>query len=186
MRINPIGAVGSADSIRSLQPIKRNGIFRVPKEVPARAAFYSALESYSNNTHLKSYLDLAGRKYEANDMGECFLGRKYSKLFEADVIHMVAKYWSIISIQAVLLKTFTTNEKDKMKEQLININLSDTGATFVLDYKMKYPDYLYVVKEICSTDVNSLLHFKKMLDIPLKVFFDNEESLFDCLQDITD
>lgn len=182
LRIEPIGAVGSVDHVSPIYPITRSTVQRIKKPQPKRAKLYSALNSYSNGTHLKTYLDLLNRNYETEEgSGEFYLGRKHSKLFEADVVSVVSKRWKIISVQATLLRDFTHIEQEKMKDYLTELNISGRGEMFLFGYRTVNPNLLTVVMEISYSDINRIRHLNKYLDLPMKRFFKEEQGLYECL-----
>lgn len=179
IRVNPINSNTRAPRIKYTHRINRINICEA-KRVSDLRWFNQAVDSQFTNSHLKKYLNYANRRYTYfEDYGEYWLKPRYSKLFHTDVNHIFTKHGRVICIQAVLMKSFSEDEVMKINPYLNELNKKDCDVTFLWGYNRFPSTVLSVAKEFVSTNTAMLSSLKKILNIPINTYFEEEDVIYD-------
>lgn len=187
MRIEPIGAIGSVDAVAPIISVQRvqhvnPAVLEERKKQAKQVALFKAVDAQVSNSHLATYLDLAGRKYNYYpEYGQYWLKERKSKRFNTVVSHIFTRNNHWMSIIALLIKHFTSEEKELLIPYISELNTSASDAYFIFGSQDFPDDMLASVYGFPSTDVSRLKMLNQHLEIPIDKYFKEENGIYNRL-----
>lgn len=187
MRIEPIGAIGSVGAVAPIIPIQSAQTVD-PVELETRIkqakriALFNAIDSQVSNSHLATYLDLAGRKYKYYpEYGQYWLKKRRSRRFNAVVYHIFTKHSRWMSVIALLAKHYTPEEKERLLPYISKLNMEKSESYFRVGIFGFPDDMLATVYGFPATNVSELKNLRQHLEVPINRYFKEELGIYNWL-----